>query len=528
VGSTCVLGQAHARSGLLRASGIAQRLDAIEDRDLWLAEVATLNGSFAVVACRNGELRAAVDRLRCFPLFYTRAGSVLRISDAASKLVGPEDSGALDPECRMEFEYTGYVTGEETLVSGLRQIRAGHALFMTTTSDARQVRYYAFRHPNPDTRADSVLISELVGVHERVFRRLIEDVGDRQFVLPLSGGYDSRLIAHSLHTLGARNVLCYTYGLAGNWESEISRQLAEHLGFDWVMLPYSAERWRTVAGDPLFERYFVEAANFASLAHIQDWPAVEMLVAQNRITPDAVFVPGHSGDFLAGSHVPKRFANQLRIDRNDLLQAIFDAHYMLWDWPPAAAAEMKRTFAGRIERVLGTLHDGDAGYAADFFECWDCEERQAKFIVNSVRTYEWFGFQWRLPLFDAELMDFWSRVNLEGRRRRRLYFEFVQRHQRLPITNPNTDRGPMLRTGIRLIEASGLGPLAMRMRRELKRLGWRREYARGSLGWFALVERGEFRKRYSGRENGHAFFALMYLERMRLQLARAPDRRARE
>ena len=64
--------------------------------------------------------------------------------------------------------------------------------------------------------------------------------------------------------------------------------------------------------------------------------------------------------------------------------------------------------SNRARRRTSTA--GTAEQAADTFECWDCQERQAKFIVNSVRAYEFFGFEWRLPLFDAELMDFWSRI----------------------------------------------------------------------------------------------------------------------
>ncbi|HEX6006214.1 MAG TPA: asparagine synthase-related protein [Burkholderiales bacterium] len=516
-GSTHAIGQAHAPDGrLLRAREIAQRLDAVADPSGWVQSVASLNGSFAVVGWHADGMRAAVDRLRSFPLFYTQAGGMARISDRAHALIARNGRPPLDPECSLEFRYVGYVTGEGTLVSGLRQIRAGHALLGEAgEAGPRQVRYYEFRHRDFLNEGDGESTSRLAGVHERVFRRLLDDVGDRQIVIPLSGGYDSRLIGHSLRELGARNVLCYTYGLPGNWESRISRELARYLGFEWLMVPYSAAQWRALAATGSFDRYFMEAGNFASLAHIQDWPAVQALVSEKWIAPDAVFVPGHSGDFLAGSHVPKQFANRQRVSRDEVLQAMFDVHYSLWDWPLEGVEAMRRTFTGRIERVVGPVVDGSAEQAADAFECWDCEERQAKFIVNSVRAYESFGFEWRLPLFDAELMDFWAHVPLDGRLRRRLYFEFVRRHQRLPVTEPNIDRGRLLGTAVRLLDAGGLHRLARRMRRRLRKTAWRRQYEHGDLGWFALVDPNDFRRRYTGRENGHAFFVLKYLERLR-------------
>jgi asparagine synthase (glutamine-hydrolysing) len=512
-GATHATGQAHAPDGrLLRARDIAERLHAIADADDWVAEIAALNGSFAVVAARGGELRAAVDRLRSIPLFYTAVDATIRIADHAKALVETDRAPALDPECRLEFQHVGYVTGEETLVRGLRQVRAGHALLLGGRTGApQQKRYYEFRHRDCLDDGDDALTARLAGVHERVFRRLLDDVGERQIVIPLSGGYDSRLVAHGLRELGARNVLCYTYGLPGNWESEISRELARYLGFDWVMVPYSADLWRAVAQMPEFDRYFMEAGNFASVAHIQDWPAIHSLVADKRIALGAVLVPGHTGDFLTGGHVPKSFAGRQRVAADELLQAILDAHFTLWDWPAQSAAEMQRIFTDRIQRVIGAVPDGTVEEAADAFERWECQERQAKFIVNSVRVYEFFGLEWRLPLYDSELMDFWSRIPVGGRLRRRLYFEFVRRHQWLPVAEANADRGPLSRATVRLIDAGGLRPVVKSARRQFRRLAWRRQYP-GDLAWLALVAPDAFRQRYTGREDGHAFFVLRYLD----------------
>src|SRR6185437_12718048 len=128
-GSTQATGQAHGPDGrLLRARDIARCLDDASDENDWLATVGELNGSFAVVSRRGADLRAAVDRLRSFPLFYTSANGGIRLSDRAASLIPQQSPPTLDASCTLEFRFTGYVTGEETLIPGLRQIRAGHAL----------------------------------------------------------------------------------------------------------------------------------------------------------------------------------------------------------------------------------------------------------------------------------------------------------------------------------------------------------------------------------------------------------------
>jgi len=229
-----------------------------------------------------------------------------------------------------------------------------------------------------------------------------------------------------------------------------------------------------------------------------------------RVPPDSVFVPGHSGDFLAGSHIPTSYAGRSSITRREQLDALLSAHYSLWEWPSGRQRELRDEFDRRIEAVVGSIADVTPEQAADIFERWDLQERQAKFIANSVRVYEDFGFGWRLPLFDHELMDFWARVPLELRVGRKLYFEFVRRRQALPVTEPNTDRGAIATWLIRAIDRTRLRPLAKRAQRTLRRWRWRDVYAGSPLAWLALVDRDQFRRSYTGKELMHSYLALKY------------------
>jgi asparagine synthase (glutamine-hydrolysing) len=481
--------------------------------EAWEGILKELNGCFALVTQRDQELLAAVDRLRTIPLFFSADAHSAYLSDDAYWIQGRSASSAIDRLACCEFRLTGYVTGGSTLDRSVSQLRAGHRMRVVPGPPpiVEGTRYYTFRHADFLDENDESLIEHLRGVHERVFRRLIENSQGRRLVIPLSGGYDSRLIGVSLRDAGARDVLCYSYGVPGNWESQISQELAEYLGFQWIYVPYTAERWRAWAATREFATYFHEAGNLASVPHIQDWPAVWKLRSEHGVASDCIFVPGHTGDFLVGGHIPKDYVRHNTLSRRAIIESILAAHYSLWDWPTENQDELRNRFAERIELLLGPISDCSTETAASLFEQWECEERQAKFICNSVRVYEHFGYEWRLPLFDAEHMDFWSRVRMAQRVGRRLYFEFVARHQNLPVTRANTDYGLVMRGAIRAIDALRLRPMAKGARRRFKRARWRVEYEQGPLAWYPVVARDEFRRRYTGREIGHAFFALKYL-----------------
>ncbi len=511
-GMTWVRGYAHLDDQFLAAAGLAEILDACPTEEKWQQTVSRLNGCFAAVSRRGNAVLAAVDRVRSIPLFHGTKGGRRKISDSAYGIAGGSEASCTDQVAGIEFELTGYVTGAGTLVEGVSQIQAGELLRWNAESAGAPERkfYHVFAHGDY-FRADAQdLIARLEIVHGNVFRRLVAGASGRTIVVPLSGGFDSRLIGVSLRDLGVRNVICYSYGLPGNWEAKISQELAKYLGFQWEFVPYSPERWLKWAASERFGAYFRAAGNLTSVPHVQDWPAVAELQRGKRIPPDSVFVPGHSGDFLAGSHIPAQFSSARMVGREQILDALYRAHYSLWEWPVEGRVALRRQFDGRVEAVVGAIGDCAAARAADLFEQWDLQERQAKFICNSVRVYEQFGYEWRLPLFDHELMDFWARVPLPLRLGRRLYMQFARERQQLPVTSANSDRNAFLRSVVRGLEFSGLKPLARRARNYYRQMHWRDAYERSSLGWLALVDQQYFRHSYTGTEIFHSYLARAY------------------
>ncbi|MDI2587661.1 asparagine synthase-related protein [Psychrobacillus sp. NEAU-3TGS] len=138
---------------------------------------------------------------------------------------------------------TGYVTGKNTLYTNVKQIQAGEYLvFDKKNKELRTSHYFKFHHGEYSKKNQDELVEELDQVHVRVFQRLIDSLEGRPAILPLSGGYDSRLIAVMLKRLGYENVICFTYGLCSNWEVKISKMVAEQLGFKWIFVPYEKKK----------------------------------------------------------------------------------------------------------------------------------------------------------------------------------------------------------------------------------------------------------------------------------------------
>ena len=179
-------------------------------------------------------------------------------------------------------------------------------------------------------------------------QRLVDYAGGRQIAVPLSGGYDSRLIAMLLKELKYDNVVSFTYGTPNNREATVSRAVAEALGFRWEFVPYDKVLWRELNSVPERDEYNRIASGWVSLPHIQDWPAVWQLRRLKKIASDAIFVPGHTGDFICGGHIPQSFRQSECARDEDLIREIFDRHYALVLPARKRREKWRQTFAARI------------------------------------------------------------------------------------------------------------------------------------------------------------------------------------
>lgn len=398
--------------------------------EYWRRLLKRLNGFHAMVWVQEDRIIAAVDHVRSIPLFYAESDGKLYLSDDAEWVRQAVGDCVMDTVAQEEFRLAGYVTGPDTLYPNVKQLQAGEFLHVSRGPGMEQLqasthRYYRFLHPKAAACTEEEQSRRMNGIATAAIDRLIQYAGGRQIVIPLSGGYDSRFIALMLANRKYPKVLTFTYGIKGNKESGYSRRVAEELGLPWHFVEYSEQEWCAAWHTDERRQFQRWAANWSSLPHVQDWIAVRALKQGGIADPDCVFVPGHSGDFVAGSHIPPDAFSREPVDTELLVRRIIERHYVV------SASEMSgdRKIQVWRERILDRAeikNIADHEQFADAFEKWDWQERQAKYIVNAVRVYEFFGFDWWLPLWDVAFMAFWQDAPLALRQGRRWYLEQVR------------------------------------------------------------------------------------------------------
>jgi len=382
-----------------------------------------LNGSFSVVVRAGDAVFAAVDRLRSMPLFYGTQDGKLLLSDDAFWVRRKTGDASIDPVSEGEFLRTSYVFGRNTLSPSVQQLQPGEYL-LARPEDIEAKFYYLHLHGNYLDSTETEYFDQLDVISRNVFERLVDSVQGRTILLPLSGGYDSRFIAAMLKTLGCEKVICYTYGRTSSFEVATSHQVAEKLGYPWHYVEYNRETWQEYFRSDEAAEYNVFAGNLASLPCLQESIAVRTLKRSPAVPEDAVVVPGYAG--ATGFPVPT--AQQTHGDgrlTRELIEFTFGENFCLANRVPAAVADKIKDHRAQTFLDLPSGDGIDDVISAN--EAWFTAHRLSRFIVNAVRVYEFNGYEWRMPLWDNEMTEYWYRVPENLRANRRLYEAYLLR-----------------------------------------------------------------------------------------------------
>lgn len=414
----------------------------IENYQLLLTDLSHLKGFYSFIVQQDNVIYASVDHVRSYPLFYAVVNDELYLSDSAEWIREELNNKEMDSLFRQEFLHAGFVSGRDTLCPEIKQLQAGEALKFEN-GILELIRHYEYFHCEPQGYNEKSLLKELYEVLEKSILNLISHANGRQIVVPLSGGYDSRLLVTMLKEIGYDNIIAFTYGVKANKEAQYSKIVAETLGIDWFLVEYTPELWEKAWSSSERYDFQIMASNYVSLPHPQDWLAVKLIKERNLVDEDAIFTPGHGIDFLSGCDLPTYvFDTNSTYTTDSLYKEILTSYYMQ---VPITDNLSYKNFIQRISDKLKTSSSilTSVEYA-DYFENWVWQEQETKYICNSVRVYEFFGYDWWMPLCDKALFDYFSALPL-ALRNHDWYQSFVRdlfaRYTEKPLNNASDNKG---------------------------------------------------------------------------------------
>lgn len=380
-----VIGTAFLHNQLLKNHALKVYFESVNNEPSFVEKTAKLSGHFSVLIDTTNYIFIAVDNIRTFPMFIKQQEGELHITDKINENAGNWNETAIE-----NFKSVYCTLENETLLKEWLQLQAGEYAIIDKQTQSVEIKSY-YHHKKPFTK-ETNLEETLSALENKLVEKIKKYATDRTILIPLSGGYDSRYLLALLKESNYPNIECFTYGRKDSYEVLIAKNVCEKINIKWHFVEYT---------DALLHSFFTTVWNdysnlnhhFTSLPHEQDFFAIYYLLQNNLIPEDAVVMNGFCQDILAGSFIEP-------VKNFDVPKFIFYKHDLKF-----AASTYENSWFGYQE--------------------WLVKNRLSKFIINAVRTYEFFGLDFYLPFWDTDWIDFWYSLPLDARLNQRFYNEYL-------------------------------------------------------------------------------------------------------
>jgi len=394
--------------------------------------IASIDGHFALLVQRDDLTFIAVDKIRSTPLFFVKIKNDFFIDYDPKNLVNlNEFDKTIDENAKLEVFMSGFTIGNKTIYKNLHSLKAGERVLFQE-NNYEYVQYYKYFGEIVNRRFEGYL-EELSEVTLNIFRKMLNQIGNRQIIIPLSAGNDSRLVASILKHLGATNVKCYSYGTKGNFEAKIAKIIAHKLGYEWKFIPLTHKSEKKFYTSNDYKEYLDYSETFCSVPYFQSLSTIKYLKDLNWIDSDAIFINGNTGDFISGGHINTKMEDNFEIDstnnklrKENILNQLIEKHFSLWGYLKTEQNinQIKNNLWNEITKGCGDILNKDKDHL--FYEYSEFIDRQSKYVITGQRTYEYYGHHWRLPLWDDEYLFFWQKVPLDYKLKQKLYLEMLK------------------------------------------------------------------------------------------------------
>ena len=435
------VGKAFLEDDLLETSDLHRSFRSVSDYEGFRELVSSLNGQFAVIVAHDDEVWMGVDHIRTHPLFYAVLDDEVYVGDDFSAIDDAIEFKEPDRVSAMEFVVAGYPSGSYTLHPDIKKMCAGEVLRIETSSQVPIVEteeYFRYRQ-NPDPIDDEEKLLELMDeALTNAFERTIKVIDGRQVLLPLTGGYDSRLVGLMLRDQGYENVHTFCHNLEDEVDLKISRQVASDLDYSWQGMHHTQEELDRVRQSEEWLTLRKDIGGFGSLhpssRHLLTF---EKATCESDRNSDLVLL---RGDHAAapGVFMPKFFQSATVSQEKTAINTIFDYHYnhCLWNRRKHSDSFRERITASLPQSNIDTKEE-----VIDLIEYWYWRERTPNrllphpLVLHRNQLFGWF------PLWDKEFAKFMCLIPSEHRLGKQLYKNYIQKKYKSTIGNcRNTDR----------------------------------------------------------------------------------------
>ena len=389
----------------------------------------SIDGHFAIIYEKKNIIISVVDQLGSIPIFYYFNKNSFLVTPFPSK-INNKFKKEINNDQVLSLSMSSYTTGVSTIYKNLYSLKAGTFLIFNKKNKLLTKKvFYDYKNwkidNNSNFKKKQLQLSKLhIKIINKIYKYSLEK--KKKIAIPLSAGYDSRLIASCLKELGAKNVFCFSYGYKNNYEARAAEKISKKLGYRWEFVDLTNNKIFNLFKNYKFKKFRSIFDTFFCVSDLTEFYAIKELSERKKLL-NTIIINGNSGDFITGDHIiDYKISSNPKKTVDNLLSVFINKHYKLW----------KSLFVGKniniIKKLLlqeikniSILKKIDKNNSHSLFEYLEYYNRQSKHLSSKQRVYEYFNCEWSLPLWDKDYIEFWRTIKKEFKVNQKLYAETI-------------------------------------------------------------------------------------------------------
>ncbi len=366
-----------------------------------------LNGRYSLVIWdeKEKEMNVATDPFGNRHIYCLNSNGHISLSTNLSILTcSPHFSRTLDPQGVVESLCLGYQLEDRTLYEGIKVVPASSLMvFKGGFLQFIQNKRLAGAEPRPEIAWKDAIEELHFVLLDSLKKRLHSNA---EYIIPLSGGLDSRCVTGLAHELGLKYSF-YTYGVKNCKDIQLAPRIASAVGSNTKIAPnkpdYILRRW----GDPFLLNGDLRI------------PTISVFIDfLEHIGPDrGVFISGFMGDTVTG--------DVSLVSKIDSLQTP-ENFFSMDELPSVMKMQGWQELAYQVPNTLRRIRDEFAG--SDFTKdlMLNLVTRQRRYFSFQERLIEYYGGL-IVPFEDVKVLEFFLQLPFMATNNQELYKRFQVR-----------------------------------------------------------------------------------------------------
>ncbi len=360
---------------------------------------------FTILIWNKNYVLAAVDQISSYPLIYKNSKNQIKISDDIVFFKNEK----INEDSLKQIKYAGYTLENNTVYEKVYGLRPLEYIFNKKKIYRKKIfKKYKIKYKKKSNL--KIKEDKLTTIFLKIFKEIKNRNRNCKIFVPLSAGYDSRVIISLLLKVGTKNIETFTYGRKNVRDFMIAKKISKKLG----VINHPIYITNKLAKECYEGRNFLKYLNFFNSGNspnnFGDFIAIQYLIKNEIMKKGDVVINGQTGDYISGNHIPTKFKKKKYKSIKNYLDFIIEKHFNLIGNKLFDKNQIK------IRNEIRKIYFKNLKNKNENYEFFEFVNRQVKWVVSQQKVYDYFHLNWELPFWDRRIIKFFFRdITLKDR-----------------------------------------------------------------------------------------------------------------